>query len=107
MKLIFSKPSFRAFLNATCEAADLVQVTKSVKGALEEWYQLLTACFAYFSGSTTGMGGDAIHSMGLNEWRGRRRPRPRRRARPSLPAHHHTGACGECVRVRRCTMCEQ
>jgi hypothetical protein len=30
----------------------------------------ITACFAYFSGSTTGMGGDAIHSMGLNEWRG-------------------------------------
>jgi len=42
VKLIFSKPSFRAFLTGTCEAADLVPVTKAVKEALEEGYQLLT-----------------------------------------------------------------
>jgi len=68
VKMIFMKPTFITFCHGTCSPADRVSMIKKLKEAVEESYQLLTACFSFFSGSTSGMGGEGIYSMGLNEW---------------------------------------
>ena len=67
-KHMFAKASFITFFNGTSAAEDRVAMNKSLKDAVEEFYQLLTTCFFHFSGSTSGYGGDGIYSMGLNEW---------------------------------------
>jgi hypothetical protein len=65
---VFSKPSFVTFFNGTCASGDRAAMNKRLRAAVEEWFQLITTCFSYYSGSTSGYGGEGIYSMGLNEW---------------------------------------